>query len=295
MRRSPVVCHQDAANEQHYEVPPAFFALMLGPRLKYSACLWGPDTHTLDRAERDALDTVCHRADLRDGQRVLELGCGWGSLTLHMARRFPRSTILAVSNSAPQREWITAVCRRDGLDNVRVVTADIAEFAPEGRFDRVVSVEMFEHVRNWEALLARVATWLTPDGALFLHVFCHRTRAYPFRTTGPGNWMGRNFFTGGLMPSYNLAASTASTLRVEESWVVPGHHYARTARAWLSNLDSHADAAAALLADGRGERHGRRALQRWRIFLMACEELFGFSHGKEWHVAHHLLRPRSTS
>jgi cyclopropane-fatty-acyl-phospholipid synthase len=290
LRASPLAVHTDAANAQHYELPPAFFRLCLGARLKYSACLYARGDESLDAAEDAMLALTCERAELADGQDILELGCGWGSLTLWMAQRYPRASITAVSNSRPQREHIEARCRALGLGNVRVLTCDVNRLElAAGAFDRCVSVEMFEHLRNYEVLFDRIATWLRPGGALFAHVFCHRTLAYPFATAGAGNWLGRHFFTGGLMPAADTLLHFQRGLGLEQRWLLDGRHYARTANHWLRNQDAHRDEVLAVL----GEAYGAAAplwYQRWRMFWMACAELFAYADGQAWGVAHYRFR-----
>lgn len=292
LRSSPIALHTGAANEQHYEVPPAFFEIALGRRMKYSSCLFPDGATTLDAAEEAMLALTCERARLADGQRILELGCGWGSLTLWMAQRYPASRITAVSNSRPQREFIEARARGMGLANVRVVTADMNDFEAEGRHDRVVSVEMFEHMRNYERLLAKVARWLEPSGLLFVHVFCHRAYSYAFETTGEDDWMGRHFFTGGIMPGWDLLPRFDRDLVLRERWPVSGGHYARTAEAWLANVDARRDEALAALRPAYGAQTALW-LRRWRIFFLACAELFARDGGREWHVAHYVFEPRT--
>ncbi len=287
---APLTVHADAANAQHYEVPAALFERMLGPRLKYSSCLWPEGVETLAAAEEAMLSLTAERAGIADGQRILELGCGWGSLCLYLAERFPNARITALSNSASQRAFILARAARIGLANLEVVTADIADFDTTDRFDRVVSVEMFEHVRNHARLMRRIAGWLEPGGALFVHVFAHRRFAYPFEDEGPATWMARHFFTGGLMPSVDLIPSAAGPLTHEETRLVDGRHYQRTLEAWLANLDAARGAVLPVLADLHGAEAARLWLQRWRIFLMACAELFGFRGGQEWLVAHYRFR-----
>jgi len=284
MRASEVALATDAANAQHYEVPAEFFAHVLGPRRKYSACLFETPDDDLAAAEERMLALSCARAGLEDGMRVLDLGCGWGSGTLWLAERYPRARIVAVSNSKSQREHILGECARRGLDSVEVVTADVNRFEPDGRFDRVLSIEMFEHARNWERLLARVAGWLEPEGRLFLHVFCHRSTPYFFEDAGASDWMARHFFSGGLMPAADLLGCFERDLRVEASWNVSGAHYARTAEAWLANLDAARARVVPILGSDR-------AYRRWRLFFLACAELFGFRGGSEWHVAHARLAP----
>jgi cyclopropane-fatty-acyl-phospholipid synthase len=293
LRRAPVAVATEAANDQHYEVPAELFRLTLGERLKYSACLWPPGVETLDEAERRTLDLTVRRAGIEDGDRVLELGCGWGSLTLWIAERFPACRVTAVSNSASQRRFIEERCRERGLANVEVITADVNHLELEETFDRAVSIEMFEHVRNHPVLFERIADWLRPGGTLFVHVFCHRRFPYLFepsdeRSAGndPGDWMARMFFTGGVMPSPELLLRCQDHLTVRRQWLVDGRHYERTARAWLGNLDRNRDAAHRVLAGAHSEEEADRWLQRWRIFYLAVEELFGYRRGREWLVCH---------
>lgn len=287
----PLAVDTDAANRQHYEVPPAFFERVLGPRLKYSSCYYPTGKESLAEAEEAMLALYGQRAQLEDGQEILELGCGWGSLSLWMAERYPKSSIVALSNSAPQRRFIEARARERGLGNVQVVTADINRFQTDRSFDRVVSVEMFEHLRNHRALFARIAQWLRSDGRMFVHVFCHARHTYPFETEGDHNWMGRHFFTGGLMPSEDLFLDYNDHLVVEERWRVNGTHYASTAEHWLQNQDRHRDELLGVLRAVYGA-DTERWFQRWRVFFMACAELFGYRGGEEWRVAHYRFRHR---
>lgn len=295
LRRAPIAVETDKANEQHYEVPASFFAHVLGPRLKYSSCLYSREVTSLSRAEDAMLALTCRRAGIRDGVNILELGCGWGSLTLWMAERFPNSSIHAVSNSATQREFILARARERRLCNLRVTTCDVNTFQPGERYDRIVSVEMFEHLRNYDELFARIATWLAPQGRLFVHVFCHRSAAYAFETEGSGNWLGRHFFTGGIMPSRDLFSHFSRDLAIERQWNVSGLHYMRTAEDWLSNMDRHRRSIIPILSAAYGSSNAALWFQRWRIFFMACAELWGFARGREWHVAHYLFRHNTPS
>jgi cyclopropane-fatty-acyl-phospholipid synthase len=291
MATRPIAEYAARANEQHYELPPAFFEAVLGPRLKYSSCYYPLGTETLAEAETAALEMTVVNADLADDQDILELGCGWGSLSLFMARRYPRSRIVSVSNSRPQKLFIEARAASEGLRNLTIVTADMNDFSTEGRFDRVVSVEMFEHMANWRALLTRVKTWLKPDGRLFLHVFSHISAPYRFDAEDPTDWIARYFFAGGVMPSHDLIRSFSDLFTVEADWRWSGSHYARTARQWLENMD----AAKGLVGPVLDQTYGPEAAvwrRRWRLFFLATEGLFGCRSGREWGVSHYRLSPR---
>jgi cyclopropane-fatty-acyl-phospholipid synthase len=290
--KGPITHHVEDANRQHYEVPTAFFEQVLGPRLKYSAAVWPPGVDDLAKAEDATLGLTGDRARLGDGQRILELGCGWGSLSLWMAERHPGAEIVAVSNSTSQREHIEAKAQQAGLDNLTVLTADVADFEPDGRFDRVVSVEMLEHVSNHAELLSRVAGWLAPDGLLFVHVFSHREMGWAFDAVDRGDWMARYFFSGGVMPSDDLLPRVASDLELLDHWRLSGRHYERTLNAWLERLDQNRSQVMPILEATYGAADASAWFHRWRVFFMASAQLWGFRGGEEFLVSHYLFRPR---
>ncbi|HTO46299.1 MAG TPA: cyclopropane-fatty-acyl-phospholipid synthase family protein [Burkholderiales bacterium] len=293
LHAAPIALVPDLANAQHYEMPAEFFGEVLGVHRKYSSCLWSQGAATLDEAEAAALAVTAERAALADGQNILELGCGWGALALWMAARYPRGHITAVSNSHSQRDFIERTAHARGLRNLSVVTTDMNAFDPGARFDRVVSVEMFEHMRNWPSLFRRVRRWLAPEGRFFMHVFVHRSTPYPFVDRGSGDWMSRFFFSGGMMPSDDLALRFQDDLRLTARWRWSGTEYARTARAWLEHLDARRHAVLPILQRTYGTQQAVRWFGRWRLFFLACEELFGYDHGREWWVSHYLFDRRS--
>ena len=289
LKKSPIALVPEKANEQHYEVPPRLFELVLGNKLKYSSGFWPEGISSLDQSESAMLDLTSERAELVDGQDILDLGCGWGSLTLYMAEHFPKSKITAVSNSNDQRQFIEERCRQLKLDNVRVITADMNDFRAEGLFDRVVSIEMFEHMRNYEKLLGRVNTWLKKEGKLFVHIFSHQKVAYPFEDNDDADWMAREFFSGGQMPSHRLLMSFPGQMKIEKDWRVSGTHYEKTSLAWLQKMDKNKAEVLELFKKTYGENDAKSWFQRWRIFFMSCEVLFGFGRGSEWGVSHYLF------
>ena len=289
LKESPIALVPEKANEQHYEVPPRLFELVLGKKLKYSSGFWPEGVSTLDQSENAMLSLTCERAGLVDGHDILELGCGWGSLTLFMAEHFPTSKITAVSNSIDQRQFIEARCGKLNLKNVEVITADMNDFETNKIFNRVVSIEMFEHMRNYEKLLGRVNTWLKSDGKLFVHIFSHQKVAYPFEDNDDGDWMAREFFSGGQMPSHRLLMSFSEQMQIEKDWRVSGIHYEKTSLAWLQKMDQNKAEVLELFKKTYGEKDAGLWLQRWRIFFMSCEVLFGFNRGAEWGVSHYLF------
>ncbi|MBV6416327.1 MAG: Ubiquinone biosynthesis O-methyltransferase [Steroidobacteraceae bacterium] len=292
LRNGSVALATDTVNAQHYELPAEFFRLCLGPRLKYSSGWFPRGDETLAEAEDAMLALYGVRAELADGQHILELGCGWGSLTLWMAERYRSARITAVSYSNRQRAFIEDECRRRGLSNVHVITCDVNVLElPSCRFDRCVSIEMFEHMRNYQVLMDRIGGWLAPGGKLFVHIFAHRTLLYPFEIAGADNWMGRHFFTGGLMPSADALLHFQDHLRMEQRWLIDGSHYQRTANLWLARQDAQREHVMAVLREAYGEL-ASLWFQRWRMFWMACSELFGYTNGNEWMVAHYRFARR---
>ena len=296
MLMSPLAVHTEEANEQHYEVPAAFFQTVLGKHLKYSCGYWPQGTSNLDDSEEAMLALTCARAQLEDGQHILELGCGWGSLTLYMASKYPNASITAVSNSSSQRAFILKQAEERGLDNVEVITCDMNAFQTDRSFDRVVSVEMFEHMRNHRALLKSIAGWLKPGGQLFVHIFVHRSYPYLFEVRDESDWMARYFFTGGMMPSDQLLLYYQEHLKIQEHWHVPGWHYQKTSEAWLERTTQKKENILAMFASVYGSEQALKWWVYWRVFFMACAELFGHQDGEEWFVSHYrFVKPENPS
>ena len=287
---SPLAVLTDKANEQHYEVPAAFYHKVLGKNLKYSSCFFEDLVSDLTTAENKALELTCDHADLQDGQQILELGCGWGSLSLWMAKHFPKARITSVSNSNSQREYIMGQAKERKLSNLQVITADVNTFEPDDTYDRVVSVEMFEHVRNHRGLFKRIHSWLKKDGKLFTHVFCHRSTSYPFEVEGEDDWMSKHFFSGGTMPADELFLRISGELELETRWRWSGEHYAKTSECWLENLDRAKSEVIPIFEKEMNPEEAMRMFRRWRIFFLACAETFGFANGQEWWVSHDLFR-----
>lgn len=283
----PLAEQTDAANEQHYEIPASYFQIVLGKHLKYSCGYWPEGVNSLDASEEAMLQLSCERADLRPGQSILELGCGWGSLSLWMAEHYPESRVTSVSNSGSQRKYIENQAHARGLDNLEVITCDINDFEPEGQFDRVVSVEMFEHVRNHRKLFGQIKSWLKPGGKCFVHIFSHQNDTYLFEAQGPKDWMSRHFFSGGIMPSSSLLLSASEgILNCEEKWYVNGNHYSKTLEAWLQKQDENQACVMRIFRECYG-KDAKLWFQRWRMFYMACSELFAYNKGREWPVMHY--------
>jgi cyclopropane-fatty-acyl-phospholipid synthase len=291
LRQSPLAINTGDANLQHYELPSAFFEKVLGPHLKYSSCYFRGFDETLGEAEAHMLELTVTRACLKDGERILELGCGWGSLSLWMAKRFPNSQITAVSNSHSQKRFIDARAAALGLKNIEIITSDMNQlaFPDTTQFDRVVSVEMFEHMRNYETLMQRISSWLKPGGSLFVHIFTHKTYAYPFEVRDDSDWMAKHFFTGGIMPSDDLLLYFQKDLKINNHWNVDGGHYSRTSELWLQNMDRQRAQIEPIFAQVYGEDQVTRWWVYWRVFFMSCAELWGYARGLEWRVSHYLF------
>jgi cyclopropane-fatty-acyl-phospholipid synthase len=292
LKASPIAVNTHDANEQHYEVPTEFFRLVMGKHMKYSSGYWKNDQVTFDQSEEDMLELTVERAGLKDGMNILELGCGWGSLSLFMAKKYPNAQITGVSNSSTQKEYIDAEAKKRGLGNLTIITADMNTFTIDAKFDRVVSVEMFEHMRNYEKLLEKVSGFLKDDGKLFVHIFTHKTLAYLFEVKDETDWMSKYFFTGGIMPSDHLLMYFPNHLSIEQHWHVPGTHYQKTSEMWLKNMDAHEAEIRKIFAATYGEQQVTKWWSYWRIFFMACAELWGYKNGEEWIVSHYLFRKK---
>ena len=290
MNESPIALLPELANEQHYEVPAAFFTAVMGDHRKYSCCYWPAHVGNLSEAEVAALELTVQRAGIEDGMQVLDLGCGWGSLSLWVAEHFPNAFVTSVSNSTSQRDFILKLASERSIQNIDVIVCDMNDFSTLKRFDRVVSIEMFEHMRNYGELFRRIDDWLLPDGRFFMHVFCHRTTPYEYIDKGPMDWMSRHFFSGGIMPSADLPLRFPEKLSIVSRWHWNGQHYAKTCNAWLNNMDRNESTIMPILADCYGADRASLWWQRWRIFFMACAELFDYDEGAEWFVGHYLFK-----
>jgi cyclopropane-fatty-acyl-phospholipid synthase len=296
LKNSPIAIHTEDANSQHYEVPTEFFRLVLGRHMKYSSCLWCPGETDLNRAEEQMLELVCQRAEIKDGQDILDLGCGWGSMTLFLAKKYPNAQIVGLSNSRTQAEYINAQALAASLSNVRIITANIANFDSDLQFDRVVSIEMFEHMKNYKMLLEKISRWLKPEGKLFIHIFSHRDYAYHYDDKDGSDWLTRYFFLGGTMPADNLLLYFQDDLKITNHWVVDGTHYEKTANAWLLNMSANRHAIMSILSDTYGSDRAKLWWLRWRVFFLSCAELWGYENGQQWFVSHYLFeKSRSSS
>ena len=287
LKKSPIALVPEKANEQHYEVPPLFFKYCLGPNLKYSSGYWPDHINTLEESELAMLELSCERAKIENGNTILELGCGWGSLTCFMAKKYPKSEITAVSNSKDQKKYILKRCTENQIENVKVITADMNDFEIQEKYDNVISIEMFEHMRNYQKLLSKISNFLNEKGSLFIHIFAHEFLAYPFENEGDGDWMAREFFSGGMMPSHNLLLYFQDDLKIDHIWRLPGTHYEKTSLAWLNEMDRNKRYIIEIFKETYGKKNAEIWFQRWRIFYLSCEQLFGYNNGTEWGVSHY--------
>lgn len=292
LKSSPIAILPEQANKQHYEVPSEFFSLVLGKFMKYSSGFWAQGQTDFDRSQEDMLAITCERADLHNGDAILELGCGWGSLSLFMAQRYPHSKIMGVSNSRTQKLYIDAQIQRRSLTNLEIITADMNHFQIDKRFDRVVSVEMFEHMRNYQDLLAKISGFLKDDGKLFVHIFTHKEFAYPYVETNDQDWIAKYFFTGGIMPSDDLLLYFQDHFQIHHHWRVSGEHYQKTSEAWLRNMNAHQTQIMTIFEKTYGVQDAVKWWNYWRVFFMACAELWGYRQGTEWMVSHYLFNKR---
>ncbi|HSD64739.1 MAG TPA: cyclopropane-fatty-acyl-phospholipid synthase family protein [Ignavibacteriaceae bacterium] len=290
LKESPIAVNTANANEQHYEVPTSFYRKVLGKNLKYSCGFWEEGDNNLDESERKMLELTCRRAGIKDGDEILELGCGWGSLTLFMAEKFHGCRITAVSNSRTQKEYIDSESSRRGLKNVTVITADMNTFVIDKKYDRIVSVEMFEHMRNYAALFNNIHGLLKPGGELFIHIFTHREYSYLFEVKNETDWMAKYFFTGGIMPGNNLLFYFSGNFEVKNHWIINGRHYEKTSNAWLKNMDRNKDSILKLFSETYGGKNKIKWWVYWRVFFMSCAELWGYKNGEEWMVSHYLFK-----
>lgn len=297
LKNSPLAVEVDSANQQHYEIPAEFFQVILGPNLKYSCGYWSSKTTTLSESEEASLQIVVDRAQIEPGMKILELGCGWGALSLFIAKKFPESQVVSISNSRSQKKFIESRAQAERIRNLQILTCDVAKLEglekTHGLFDRVISIEMFEHFLNYEKLLERIHSWTSDNGKLFAHVFSNKTHAYLFETEGGHNWMGKYFFTGGQMPSHSLLPSFDQHFTAEKTWIWDGSHYQKTSEAWLKNLDYHKTDVKRILAQLYGANESKRWLGRWRIFFLAVSGLFGFDSGTQWGVSHYLFSKKT--
>jgi cyclopropane-fatty-acyl-phospholipid synthase len=292
LKKSPIAIATRDANEQHYEVPTEFYKLCIGKRLKYSGGLWDKNADTLDKSEEAMLQLSCDRAELKNGHEVLDLGCGWGSLSLYIAEKYPKCKITAVSNSKTQKEFIDSVCKEKGFKNLQVITADMNVFTTKKKFDRLMSVEMLEHMKNYEILFEKFSSFMKEDALFFVHIFTHKTYAYAFEARDESDWMAKYFFTGGQMPSDDLFHYFQKDLTLKNHWIVNGTHYQKTSEAWLAKMDENKEEIMPIFENTYGKENAVKWWVYWRVFYMACAELWGFRGGEEWLVSHYLFQKK---
>ena len=284
-----IAVHTDDANNQHYEVDSEFFQYCLGKNLKYSSCYWDENTSSLDQAEDNMLELYCKRADVKDGMDILDIGCGWGSLSLFLANKYPNANITGISNSSSQKLFIDKEASKRNLRNLKIITSDINDFKSSKKFDRIISIEMFEHTKNSKKLLDSIDSWLNPKGCFFMHDFAHKNNPYYFDKDQNNAWMAKYFFTGGMMPNHNLFRDLESNLNYQKSWMLSGTHYEKTSNAWLNKMDHNREKILTLFKENSDIKTAKRNFHFWRLFFIACAEIFGYANGSEWCVSHHLF------
>ena len=285
-----IAVNTDDANNHHYEVDSEFFKYCLGKNLKYSCCFWDENTLDLDAAEDNMLEIYSKRAEITDGMNILDIGCGWGSLSLFLAQKYPKSEITGVSNSSSQKIFIDSVASERNISNLNIITRDINDFRTEEKYDRILSIEMFEHTKNTKKLMNLINDWLNPNGLFFMHVFAHKENPYYFDRDQKNAWMAKYFFTGGMMPNHNLFKDLKSNLEYQKSWILSGEHYERTSNAWLDKMDQNKSKILSLFERSNSSSVAKRKFHFWRLFYIACAEIFGYDNGNEWVVSHHLFK-----
>lgn len=296
LNEMPIAIQTREANEQHYEVPTAFFLTVLGARRKYSSCYYPTGEESLEQAEDEMLKLVCQRSGLRNGDVVMDLGCGWGATGLWILEHYPQCIVTCVSNSRTQGAHIRKVASERGFSSrLTVITADANVFDTNNRFDLIISVEMFEHMKNYEQLFKKVSSWLKPEGKLFTHILCHREYTYHFKSEegSDTDWMAQHFFSGGTMPSSDLFLYFQKDVSIEGHWNINGEHYSRTLEAWLERLDANEGTVREIFAREYGHGEVDQQIENWRKFFIYCSEVFACNHGNEWIVAHHLFRKKA--
>ena len=278
------------ANKQHYEVPPEYFYHVLGTNLKYSCSLFD-NVNLLDEAETSMLELYIERANIKDGHKILDLGCGWGSFSLYIAKKYPNTNITSVSNSSDQITYIKNEAQKRGLPNIKAYRMDVNSLELNTQFDRIISIEMFEHLRNYKLILSSLNNLLKPDGRLFIHIFCHKKLTYFYEMKNNFDWMTKYFFQGGIMPSKDIFEYFDDELEIINQWDINGNHYSKTCKAWLNNHYINRKK----ILDVFQKHYDKPKIwfNRWRIFFLSCEAFFALNNGKEYFVSHYLLKKKS--
>ncbi|KAJ4830155.1 hypothetical protein Tsubulata_042905 [Turnera subulata] len=292
LKEMPIAIQTETAKAQHYELPTSFFKLVLGKNMKYSCCYFPNESSSLEDAEKAMLELYCERAKLKDGHTVLDVGCGWGSLSLFIAQKYANCKITGICNSTTQKAYIEEQCRDLQLHNLEIIVADISTFEMEASYDRIFSIEMFEHMKNYGQLLNKISKWMKQDTLLFVHYFCHKAFAYHFEDINEDDWITRYFFTGGTMPSANLLLYFQDDVSIVNHWLVNGKHYSKTSEEWLKRMDKNLASIKPIMESTYGKDQSLKWTVYWRTFFIAVAELFGYNNGDEWMVAHFLFRKK---